>query len=178
MSECGDDGDILFIYSFIHLINPSITIVFLFLFMHNQLLLYQLLFLHHHHHYHHHLFRFLISRKLTPQEAAAKRERKIIGDKGGELSAVLFRIESLRDAKQRFKVNVNATQYQLVGRVGRFNEMVMMNTIFFILHSSFIIHHSSFIIHHSSFIIHHSSITNFIIHHSPITNFNILTSSV
>ena len=61
----------------------------------------------------------LISRKLTPQEAAAKRERKIIGDKGGELSAILFRIESLRDAKQRFKVNVNATQYQLVGRVGR-----------------------------------------------------------
>lgn len=58
-----------------------------------------------------------ISRKLTPQQAAEKKERKIIGDKNGELEACLFRLEALRDKKQRFKVSVNASQYRLVGRV-------------------------------------------------------------
>ncbi|KAK8823863.1 hypothetical protein WA538_001153, partial [Blastocystis sp. DL] len=55
-------------------------------------------------------------RKLTPQEAAEKRERKVIGSKSGELEACLFRVESLSDKKQRFKVNVNAQEYHLVGR--------------------------------------------------------------
>lgn len=41
----------------------------------------------------------------------------MIGDKNGELDACLFRIESLSDRKQRFKVSVNAQQYHLVGRV-------------------------------------------------------------
>lgn len=59
----------------------------------------------------------MIDRKLTPQEAAEKRERKIIGDKNGELEGCLFRIENLSDKKQRFKVSVNAQQYHLVGRV-------------------------------------------------------------
>lgn len=56
-------------------------------------------------------------RKLTPQEAAAKRERKVIGPKGGETVAALFRIERLADKRLRFKVSVNASQYHLVGRV-------------------------------------------------------------
>ena len=49
---------------------------------------------------------------------AEKRERKVIGSKSGELEACLFRVESLADKKQRFKVNVNAQEYHLVGRVG------------------------------------------------------------
>ena len=42
----------------------------------------------------------------------------MIGSKSGELEACLFRVESLSDKKQRFKVNVNAQEYHLVGRVG------------------------------------------------------------
>ena len=67
----------------------------------------------------------VMRRKLTPQEASEKKQRKVIGDKNGELDACLFRIESLSDRKQRFKVSVNAQQYHLVGRVVRIGRLLM-----------------------------------------------------
>lgn len=42
----------------------------------------------------------------------------MIGVKGAEMEAALFRIERLGDKRLRFKVSVNASQYHLVGRVG------------------------------------------------------------
>lgn len=42
----------------------------------------------------------------------------MIGVRGAEMEAALFRIERLSDKRLRFKVSVNASQYHLVGRVG------------------------------------------------------------
>ena len=69
-------------------------------------------------------------RKLTPQEVAEKRERKVIGDRNGELQACLFRIESLSDKRLRFKVSVNAQEYHLVGRVGREERVLSSASLF------------------------------------------------
>jgi len=56
-----------------------------------------------------------LERKLTPQQKFEKMKRKLNRDLNEECRTALFRIETLIDPSQRFKVDVNAQEYMLTG---------------------------------------------------------------
>jgi U4/U6 small nuclear ribonucleoprotein PRP3 len=58
-----------------------------------------------------------LSRKLTPAERRAKATKKLAEDTSHEVHALLFRVNDLSSGKKRFKIEMNAKQYNLTGHV-------------------------------------------------------------
>eukprot|EP00479_Gromia_sphaerica_P006522 TRINITY_DN187_c0_g1_i1.p1 TRINITY_DN187_c0_g1~~TRINITY_DN187_c0_g1_i1.p1 ORF type:complete len:224 (-),score=59.84 TRINITY_DN187_c0_g1_i1:404-1075(-) len=54
-------------------------------------------------------------RKLTPQERKLKKRAKLKEDTSNETQVALFRVTDLSNRKHRFKIDVNAQQYNLTG---------------------------------------------------------------
>ena len=59
-----------------------------------------------------------LANKLTPAERRAKKNAKLHGDApSGEVSVSLYRLAHIRSGKQRFKIDINASENRLSGRI-------------------------------------------------------------
>ena len=56
-----------------------------------------------------------LANKLTPQERSEKQRKKLTEDTSRQVHVALFRVRNFNDRKHRFKVDVNAQQYNLTG---------------------------------------------------------------
>ena len=56
-----------------------------------------------------------LANKLTPAQRAEKQRRKLQEDTSRQVHVALFRVRNFNDRKHRFKVDVNAQQYNLTG---------------------------------------------------------------
>jgi U4/U6 small nuclear ribonucleoprotein PRP3 len=55
------------------------------------------------------------ARKLTPAERKEKKRKKLHEDTSRQVHVAVFRVKDFSDSKHRFKVDVNAQQYNLTG---------------------------------------------------------------
>jgi U4/U6 small nuclear ribonucleoprotein PRP3 len=58
-----------------------------------------------------------LSSKLTPAQRAEKMRRKLQEDTSRQVHVALFRVRNFNDRRHRFKVDVNAQQFNLTGIV-------------------------------------------------------------